>query len=55
MHLTVNKSMEYVKADNFVVVIAWCRVEEGAYCVFNKIYEDLASMGFLVEVRKLHV
>ena len=48
-------STEPINSKNFVMVGVWQRLELGTNCVVNKITETLVSMGFGVEVRKLHV
>ena len=44
--LMIINSMEPVKVKKFVMVGAWWRVETGADCAINNIYENLDSMGF---------
>ena len=47
--------MKNFNAKKFLMIGSWLRVETGADHVVNKVSETLASMGFVVEVRKLHV
>ena len=54
MYLAVSVYMEYIKEKNFVMVISWWRVEADANLAVNKIPEIFHSMGFGVEVSKLH-
>ena len=47
--------MESVKAKKIVVFIALCRVDAESNFTVNKIPETFDSMGFGVEVSKLHI
>ena len=55
IHLTVSGTMEPVKAKKFESVIFWWRLEEGSFFMVNNISENVSSIGFGVELSKLHV
>ena len=55
IHLTLIGFMKIINTKKFVMVGSWWRVEIGPDHKVNKIYDTLDSMGFGVEVSKLHV
>ena len=55
MNLIVNGFVGPVKMKKFLMFGAWWRVESDDYLTVNKISETFASMGFRVEIRKLHI
>ena len=55
LYLVVNGSMEHVEAKKFVIFWSWWRIDADANIAFNKISENLSTMGFEVDINKLQL